>query len=115
MIPRTIEGREYDAFVDCNGKSAKRVNICQNEGETIKVELDYEGIEFVTYDEVSSVAGLATVTVLDYTVAVGKVLTLVLSDVSGDNRGKWRVEKNGNTIAQRRTYYTDYDNQFPLS
>ena len=107
--------REYFSYTECKGKIAKRTKICQDDGEAIKVELDYEGIEVIDYDEANSVAGSATATILDYTVAAGKILTLVLSDVSGDNRGKYRVELNGSVIAKRRTYYTNYDNIFKFA
>jgi hypothetical protein len=111
----TRHDREFFSYTTCKDKVAKRVKVCQDEGEAIKVELDYEGIEIIDYNESPSVAGLATATIINYTVAVGKTLTLVLSDVSGDNRGKYRVELNGSVIAKRRTYYTDYDNIFKFA
>lgn len=107
--------REYFSYTECKGKIARRTKICQDDDEAIKVELGSQGIQVVDYDEANSVAGSATATILDYTVSVGKVLTLVLSDVSGDNRGKYRVELNGNVIAKRRTYYTGYDNIFKFA
>lgn len=107
--------REYFSYTTCDGKIAKRTKICQEDGETLKVELDYEGLEIIDYNESLSVVGLATATILDYTVAISKILTLVYSDVSGDNRGKYRVEINGSVIAKRRTYYTNYDNYFNFS
>ena len=38
-LPKTIENREYFAFKECNGNPAKRVSVCQEAGETIKVDI----------------------------------------------------------------------------
>jgi hypothetical protein len=117
-LPSTQQTREYNKFVECpvdSGQPAVRTKICQDENESIKVEIGVSGVEIVEFQEIFGVAGLATETILNYTVAAGKILTLVMCDVSGDNRGIYRVEKNGSTIGKKRTYYTNYDNSFSFA
>lgn len=107
--------REYFSYTRCNDKIAKRVNICQAENESIKVEIDPAGSEFVFYDEAPSVVGLGTATILSYTVPVGKKLTLVYSNFSGDNRGIYSAEINSVVVDKKRTYYVDYNGYFKFS
>ena len=111
-LPKTIEDREYQAFKECNGNPAKRVSLCQEAGETIKVDIGLSGVGFHEYDEANSVAGSGTATILTYTVPVGKVLILRRIDFSGSNRGIYQVRKNTNTFSQKRTYYTKFDDYF---
>jgi hypothetical protein len=112
-LPSSVKDREYKAFVECNGQPAKRTKICQEAGETIKVEVEEEsGLYLNTYNEANSVAGLATATVIDYTVPVTKEVKLKTIECSGDNRAIFKVEINTVTQAKKRTYFTEYNCSF---
>ena len=113
-LPKTIENREYFAFKECNGNPAKRVSVCQEAGETIKVDIGLSGVGFNEYDEAPSVAGSASATIISYTVPVGKVLILRRVDFSGSNRGIYSLRLNTNTFLKRRTYYTKFDGKMEL-
>ena len=108
-LPRTIEDREYQAFKECNGNPAKRVSVCQEAGESIKVDIGLSGVGFHEYDEAPSVLGSASATIVSYTVPLGKVLILRRVDFSGDNRGIYELKLNTTTFMKRRTYYTKFD------
>lgn len=110
-IPTTIEGREYTSFVECNGSTAKRVKVCQQAGETIKVEFDQAGQSINSYNEILSLAGLASANVVLYTVPVGNIFTLSRIDFSGENKATYKVDINGSIQAKKRTWYIDYNGE----
>jgi hypothetical protein len=105
--------REYFSYTDCEGKIAKRVHICQRPGETIKVEIEEEsGLYLVEYAEINSVAGLASVDIIDYTVPVGKELKLKTVEASGENKAVYSVKINDTIKSKKRSYFTEYNVDF---
>jgi hypothetical protein len=108
-LPRTIEGREQAKFVECNDNTAVRTTICQGDGESVKVEFDEAGFGINSYNELLSVAGLATGDLLLYTVPVGKTLKLQRIDFSGENKAVYKIDINGSIQAKKRTWYTSYN------
>lgn len=110
-IPCNIRDREHGKFVECNNEVAVRTKICQETGETIKVEFDTSGSLINTYNELLSVAGLATVDLVLYTVPVGKTLKLKRIDFSGDNKAIYKIDINGSVQAKKRTWYTKYNDE----
>jgi hypothetical protein len=108
-LPRTIEGKEQAKFVECNDNTAVRTTICQGDGESVKVEFDEAGIGINSYNELLSVAGLATGDLLLYTVPVGKTLKLQRIDFSGENKAVYKIDINGSIEAKKRTWYTSYN------
>jgi len=114
-LPKTIEDREYRNFLECNGEPTKRVHVCQEAGETIKVEVVAgfgDGDSINIYNEVLALAGFATASILTYTVPVGKKFQLTRFDYSGENRAVYTVELNSDVIAKKRGYLVGYDGEF---
>lgn len=110
--PRTIEGREFTKFVESDNRpqhSMIEVVI----GNTTPIEVDFNEIgETVnSYSEILSLAGLATSTVVLYTVATGKKLKLKRIDFSGENRAVYSIDVNNSIQAKHRTYYTNYNGE----
>lgn len=105
----TRHDREYFSYTECDSKIAKRVKICQEAGESFKVEFDEAGIGINSYNELLSVAGLATGDLLLYTVPVGKTLKLQRIDFSGENKAVYKIDINGSIQAKKRTWYTSYN------
>ena len=108
-IPCNIRDREHGKFVDCNNEVAVRSKICQETGETIKVEFDQSGEPINEYNEILSLAGLANADIITYTVPVGKTLKLQRIDFSGDNRAIFKATINGTTEAKKRTWFTSFN------
>jgi len=88
------------------------------DGKALRVDITNQPIHVTTqevsnsinvYDESSSVAGLSTVTIIEYTVPVAKSLTLQKISFSGGNRAIYSVTINGDTQAKYRTYFTEYN------
>jgi len=107
---------ENKKFRECPTDSVEVVvatKICQDDDETIKVEFATSGSPLNEYDEANSVAGLATETILDYTVPALKKVTLGTVSASGENRAVYKVEINSTTKAKKRSYFTEYNVEFP--
>ena len=104
------EVREFDKFIESPsrpGKSAVEV--------VGQIEIEENlGTWLPIYDEANSVAGLATATIINYTVPAGKELKTRTIDVSGDNVAKYFLEVDGNTEDTKRTYYTYFNETFEL-
>ena len=108
--PKTIEGREYTKFVESLSRpqnSAVEVIV----GNTSPIEVDFvEGGELLnSYNEILSLAGLATDDIVLYTVPVAKELRLQRIDFSGDNKAIYKIDINGSVEAKKRTWYTHYN------
>jgi len=112
MLPKTIEDRNYKNYVECDGKPTRLVKICQSENETVKVEFSQEGESLNSYNEILSLAGMASADVILYTVPVGKKLKLQSIDFSGENRAVYSVKNGVNTIAKKRSWLTIFDGNF---
>ncbi len=108
-----IEDRDYFSYTRClDTKIAKRVAVC-NTGTPIEVDIVEGGAgETVnSYSEILSLAGLATATVVLYTVAAGKQLQLKRIDFSGENIAVYSIDVNNSIEAKRRTYYTNFNGE----
>jgi hypothetical protein len=106
---------EHQKFVECpsgSGKPAVRTSICQEEDETIKVELGECGESINIFSESLAVAASATTTILTYTVPPLKLFKLKRVDISGTNRGIYSVDFNTAIISKKRTNYISYDDYF---
>lgn len=66
------------------------------------------------YSEVLSVAGLATVTVLTYTVPASKIFRIKRVDFSGGNRAIYTLDINGATASTKRLYYARFNGEFVM-
>jgi hypothetical protein len=110
--PRTIEGREFTKFVESDTRPQHSM-IEVVVGNTTPIEVDFNEIgETVnSYSEILSLAGLATSTVVLYTVATGKKLKLKRIDFSGENRAVFSIDVNNIIEAKHRTYYTNYNGE----
>tara|TARA_R110000851_G_scaffold85715_3_gene186249 strand:+ start:78 stop:536 length:459 start_codon:yes stop_codon:yes gene_type:complete len=110
--PRTIEGREFTKFVESDNRPQHSM-IEVVVGNTTPIEVDFNEIgETVnSYSEILSLAGLATSTVVLYTVATGKKLKLKRIDFSGGNRAIYSIDVNNSIEAKHRTYYTNYNGE----
>lgn len=64
------------------------------------------------YNEVLSLAGLATSTIITYTVPVGKIFSLQSIDYNGENKAIYSVDLNASVISKQHAYYTDLKGRF---
>ncbi len=112
--PRTIEGREFTKFVESDNRPQHSM-IEVVVGNSAPIEVDVieggAGETINSYSEILSLAGLATATVVLYTVASGKKLKLKRLDFSGENRAVYSVDINNSIQAKHRTYYTNYNGE----
>ena len=108
----TRHDREYFSYTECDGKVARRTKICQDKGESIRVEIEETGLSLNQYSEPNSVAGLSTATVLNYIVPVQKELKLKTIECSGENRALYIVEINNVVQSKKSTYFTKYNTTF---
>lgn len=86
--------------------------VISNTGTPIEVEFQEAGTHFSQYNETSSVAGLASATIIDYTVAVNKEVIIKSISASGENKAVYTVEVNNNKIDLKRSFYTEYNVDF---
>jgi hypothetical protein len=105
--------REYRKFVESPTRPDQTAieTVVSN---IVKVQIE-EGADdsFINiYDEANSVAGLATATIINYTIPVGKELKLKSIEASGENRAVYIVEKNGSIQGKKRSYFTEYNVTF---
>jgi hypothetical protein len=112
--PRTIEGREFTKFVESDNRPQHSM-IEVVVGNSAPIEVDVieggAGETINSYSEILSLAGLATATVVLYTVASGKKLKLKRLEFSGENRAVYSVDINNSIQAKHRTYYTNYNGE----
>ena len=114
-LPRTIEGKEQAKFRECPDGSNQTVvatQICQNDGETIKVEITNEGNSKLIYSESSSIAIGVETLINTYTVPVGKCFKLKMCHVSGTNVSIFKVKINGSTISTKRIWWNSWNADF---
>lgn len=86
------------------------------EYNNVDVSVDLRELGDVTnaFNEVTSVASLATATVITYTVPIGKVFTINEIEFSGDCIGKYTLTVGGSIQSIKRTHFTKYDDEFSL-
>jgi hypothetical protein len=106
---RDLEYRKFRECPDASGEVVIATQICQNTGETVKVEFAVSGVPFNTYGESLNVAGFGTSTIINYTVPAGKKMVLGSISASGENRAVYTVEVNNSTQAKKRSYFTEYN------
>lgn len=114
-MPCDIRERESDKFVECKGKSAVRTKICQEDGESIKVDIVEDGANgevFNEYDTALSVAKDSPTIITTYIVPAGKATHLKLVEVSGSNRSTFTIKKNGQAMAVKRTRTNELNEEF---
>lgn len=106
----SIKDREFFSWtLGKDSKVAKRVVVAN--ASPIEVDFSEIGNTVNSYSEILSLAGLATSTVVMYTVAAGKKLKLKRIDFSGGNRAVYSVDINNSIAAKHRTYYTNYNGE----
>jgi hypothetical protein len=114
-LSKNKSDREYSKFVECQNETAVRSKICQEDGESIKVELVEDGFTGETtniFNKVSSVPASALTTVLTYTVPVASTFRLEEVSCSGENYAEYRVFKNGGQLDEGRTFWCDFNVTF---
>ena len=67
------------------------------------------------YNEVLSIAGLATSNIIQYTIPTNKLLEVLTIETSGTNRAVFSLDINGAIIAKQRSYFTEYNTSFNLN
>lgn len=111
-LSNVTRDNEQNKFSECNGDVVIKTIVCQETGETIKVEFQQEGETKSMYAESNSVSALGTVDVLTYIVPISKEFILSHCDFSGDNRGVFELLIDTNTFQKRRTSYLNYNDNF---
>jgi hypothetical protein len=98
-----------------DGKPSLRVIAYNDENIPFEVELVKKGLYLNDYSEANGVASQATVTVINYTVPIGKIFRMESVDYSSDCIGIFTVELNGSTESKQYTNYTKYTGAFKFS
>ena len=123
-IPCSRNDLERAKFRECPADSGEVVvatQICQEEpievtisDQTINVDVNITDNDNIIneFSEVAAVPVSTPTLIVSYTVPMDKVLELRHVQVSGCNTGKWDVEVDGSPIARKRTYYTQYNEEF---
>jgi hypothetical protein len=96
---------------DSKGDSAFRVIVGNSEPIEVAVVEGGVGVTVNSYGEILSLAGLATATVVLYTVAIGKELQLRRVSFSGGNKAIYSIDINNSIEAKQRTYFTSYNGE----
>lgn len=106
-LPCSRSDREYQRFRDAGvGKTC--VAVCGDDGGPVEVTIvgaGASGTAINTYGTAASVASSATVTVVSFTVPVGKVFLLERVEFAGENIANYEVQVDGSPIAKKRTWF----------
>ena len=86
-------------------KNAKVTNTSSN---PVPVVFDTKGDVTSQYNEVASTT-LETITVINFTVGVGKGVDLMCVECSGSNKAIFTVEINSSVIKKVRTWFCDFN------
>lgn len=95
-------------------KVRKRVGICQEDGESLKVDYEPRGILVPTYNEVSSIPVGGETKINEYTVPLGMIFDSCNITCSGSNISRFIIKKNGSTIFSKRTWWSNFNAEFIL-
>jgi len=108
----TREDRQFRSFRECNGGIVQAVEICQEDGDAIKVDIGSRGLSKNIYNQVNSVIINVETLVVSYTVPVGKKFDLSAATCSGDNIARFIVKVNSQVIQAKRTWFTNFNVDF---
>lgn len=114
-LPCSRSDREYQSFVECGGSPARRTKICQEAGESIKVEVvdDGDGGSVKNFQgSSSSVPSSTPTTVVSLTVPVGKTFFMKQVEVSSTNRSTWIIKIAGTQEAKKRIWDSRFNETF---
>ena len=104
--------REMQKFIESQatpGKAAVEVVV----GNVSAIPVTFtQGVPFVEYADISSLASGSLTTILSYTVPVGKTLLMEKVEVSGCNIATYVVDIDGTDKGKRRTYFGDFNADF---
>jgi hypothetical protein len=103
---------ESNKFADCNGEVVVKTSLCQETGTTIDVEFSVSGTQVNVYNEINSLAGLATSDIINYIIPIGKTFKINNINFSGENKSVFLLSINGITHSKFRTYFNDYNGTF---
>ena len=70
------------------------------------------GANLNVYDEKNAVASGVEITIVEYTVPVGKDFYLTLAEYFGENVADYKLLIDNNKEADKSTYYTRYEGEF---
>ena len=113
QLDNEIHSHEYCGD-PANKKVRKRIGICQEEGESLKVDYEPRGILIPIYNEVSSIIPETETKINEYTVAIGKIFDSCNILCSGSNISRFIIKKNGATLFSKRTWWTEFNAEFHL-
>lgn len=114
-IPCSAAQREYEKFTECQGKTAVRAKICQDDGDALKVEIGERGVSKNVYNDVSGVPEEVETLVATYTVPVGKKFDFSRAVCSGDNIARFVLKINGDVKQGKRTWWVDFNAEFNVN
>ena len=91
---------------------SRNIKVSNTSDNPLYVDFQQSGILINTYNEILSLAGLASADLVLYTVPVGKKLLLKRVDYSGGNISIYQVTINASVEAKKRLYFTEYNGEF---
>ncbi len=113
QLDNEIHSHEYCGD-DSLKKVRKRVGICQEDGESLKVDYEPRGILIPFYNEVSGVALGGETKINEITIPLGKVYDSCNILCSGSNISRFIIKKDGATLFSKRSYWSDFNVEFNL-
>jgi len=109
FVRKNIRDREHEKFREASGDLTKvAVSIEQSISEPVPVSFTELGEPLNVYDEAPSVAGLATETIIDYTVPALKGLDVKHIHISGENKSVFTIEINSVIVYKHRIWFTKF-------
>lgn len=111
-ISKNICDREYDKFSECNNRTVVETHLCQEAGETVKVEFAQSGVVTNLFNQITNVASGSPTNIISYTVPVGRTFKIDNIQASGNNRAKYTVEINSVDESIKRTYQPIFNVDF---
>lgn len=118
-LPRNRAQRDNEAFKEnaVDGGVDRRSCITNGLANPVPVEIvdgEFADVDIVnSFNKVSSVAASGTVTVLTYTVPVGKTFKFRKAEISSDSVSEITVEIGGSDEGFKRLYYGNWNEVFP--
>lgn len=113
----TREDREHRSYREKptgSNEVVQAVEIIQEDGDAVKVDIGSRGISKNIYNQINSTPVNIETLVTSYVVASGKKFDLSSASCSGDNKARFIVKVNDSIIQAKRTWWADFNVDFNM-
>ena len=108
------EHRSYREKPDGSNEVVQAVEIIQEDGDAVKVDIGSRGISKNIYNQINSTPVNIETLIASYVVALGKKFDLSSASCSGDNKARFIIKVNGSVIQAKRTWWADFNVNFNM-